>query len=81
MQDPDKVKLADVFPTTKEVLKIFLSEKKIEQCTIDGHSLRTLEDAILFAVQEARRVPKLEKENEELRAIKVKNWRFTEKRD
>ena len=71
MQDPNKVKLVDASPDTREKLKIFLSTLKLNQCTLDGKGVKTLEDAVLYAVEQAEKVPELEKKNSELQT-KVK---------
>jgi len=62
MQDPNKVKLVDASPDTREKLKIFLSTLKLNQCTLDGKGVKTLEDAVLYAVEQAEKVPELETE-------------------
>ena len=67
MQDPEKVKFADVSPDTREKVKIFLSTLKLKKCTLEGKKVKTLEDAINFAIIQAERVPSLEKENITLR--------------
>ena len=67
MQSPDKVKFADVSPETREKTKIYLSTLKLKKCTIEGRKVKTLEDAILFAIYEAGRASELEKENVELK--------------
>ncbi len=74
VQDPNKVKLADVSPETKEILKIFLSEQKLHKRTLNEEPLKTLEDAVLFAVQEAGKVPKLEDEIKQLRHDKCEEY-------
>lgn len=70
MQDPHKVKLVDASPETREKLKIFQSGAILRGCTLEGKRIKTLEDAVLFAIEQAERVPELEKENSELRAAK-----------
>lgn len=67
MNYKDKVKFADVSPETREKVKIFLSTLKLKKCTLEGKKIKTLEDAINFAIQEADKVPTLEKENLELK--------------
>ena len=67
MQDPNKVKLVDASPETREKLKIFQSGAILRGCTFEGKKIKTLEDAVLFAIEQAVRVPGLEKENMELR--------------
>jgi len=67
MQDPHKVKLVDASPETREKLKIFQSGAILRGCTFEGKKIKTLEDAVLFAIEQAERVPELEKENMELR--------------
>lgn len=67
MNYKDKVKFADVSPETREKTKIYLSTLKLKKCTIEGRKVKTLEDAINFAIQEAEKVPTLEKENLELK--------------
>lgn len=66
MQDPNKVKLVDASPDTREKLKIFLSTLKLNQCTLDGKDVKTLEDAVLYAIEQAQKVPYIEKELTEL---------------
>jgi len=66
MQDPHKVKLVDASPKTREKLKIFLSTCILNECTIDGKKIKTLEDAVLFAIRGAEKVPELEARIEEL---------------
>lgn len=68
MQAPNKVKFADVSPDTREKAKIFLSTLKIKKCTVEGRKVKTLEDAIMFSIKQAERVPALEEENSQLRA-------------
>lgn len=62
MQDPNKVKLVDASPDTREKLKIYLGTLRIRKCTIGNKDIKTLEDAVLFSMQEAEKVPALEKE-------------------
>ena len=74
MQDPNKVKLVDASPKTREKLKIYLSTLRIRKCTLGEKDIKTLEDAILFSIQEAEKVPVLEKrirelENERLKGV------------
>ena len=71
MQDPHKVKLVDASPETREKLKIFQSGAILRGCTFEGKKIKTLEDAVLFAIEQAERVPELEKKNSELQT-KVK---------
>lgn len=66
MQDPNKVKLVDASPDTREKLKIYLSNLRIRKCTLDEKDIKTLEDAILFSIQEAEKVPVLERRIKEL---------------
>lgn len=66
MQAPNKVKFADVSPDTREKAKIFLSTLKLKKCTLNGKKVKTLEDAILVAIQEAENVPWMEKRIKEL---------------
>lgn len=67
MQAPNKVKFADVSPDTREKAKIFLSTLKIKKCTVEGRKVKTLEDAIMFSIKQAERVPALEEENKKLK--------------
>ncbi|MEN6570148.1 MAG: hypothetical protein ABFC18_09130 [Rikenellaceae bacterium] len=60
MQDPNKVKLVDASPETREKLKIYLSTLKLNKCTLDGKDVKTLEDAVLYAIEQAQKVPELE---------------------
>ena len=59
-----KVNIAQGYPETLSNLKIFQETQKIEH---PEKKLKTLADAIDFAVEQAERVPGLEKENSELR--------------
>jgi len=65
-QDPNKVKLVDASPDTREKLKIYLSTLRIRKCTLEEKDIKTLEDAVLFSIQEAEKVPVLEKRIKEL---------------
>lgn len=71
-QNPDKVKLADVLPETRSRVHLYKDRLKIEKRTLKGELIKTLEDAVLFAIQEAAKVPALEKENSELRDVNKK---------
>lgn len=63
----EKVLIASGKPETKYKLKIFLSTQKIAHP--EEHNLRTLEDAVLFSIQEAEKVPVLEKRIKELEEV------------
>jgi len=60
-----KVNIAQGYPETLSKLKIFLEEQKRKH---SENRLKTLEDAINFAIDEAEKVPALNKEINELRA-------------
>lgn len=66
MQDPNKVKIVDADPATREKVKIYLSTLKLSHCMLNGKRIRTMEDAILYAIEQAERVPGLEKRIEAL---------------
>lgn len=71
MQDTNKVKIVDADPATREKVKIYLSTLKLNHCTLNGKRIRTMEDAILFSMEQAERVPELEKRINELENEKV----------
>lgn len=60
-----KVNIAQGYPETLSNLKIFMENQKIVH---SDKKLKTLADAIDFAIQEAEKVPKLEKKISELEA-------------
>lgn len=50
-----------------------MSGLKLKKCTIEGKAIKTQSDAILFAIQEAEKVPALEKEIKTLHETIVGN--------
>lgn len=63
MQDPNKVKIVDASPETREKLKIYMGKLKLKKCTLNEKKIKTLEDTLLYVLQEAEKVPALTQEN------------------
>jgi len=62
----EKVNIAQGYPETRERLREFLGASNLKY---PETRLKTLADAIDFAIQEAAKVPALEKENTRLRKV------------